>query len=282
MTKTIQPGYFVSLEKSEKDLIPNKPKTKNNMRLLFKLSGISIAFVFLAFTVFLIINIRSVQTTSHKTAVVMGEKILANNMVYFANRLSIEYGQLILKVGDLEGRKGVSLKHNYKLIDEISFDLGIDAGIFVREGDDYLRISTTIADNAGNRAVDAFLGTGSAAYSSIHSGQGYSGEADILGKNYLAEYRPIFTENGKDVIGILAVGKEMATIGKTINSNTVRHIKKIAAAAFTVFLASIAVYALGCKFILPRHINSDILREKSKGSGGLAKRLTVIGKVEWK
>jgi methyl-accepting chemotaxis protein len=143
------------------------------------------------------------------------------------------------------------------LIDEISSDLGIDAGVFAREGDDYLRISTTIADNAGNRAVGAFLGTGCAAYSSIHSGQGYSGEADILGKNYLAEYRPIFTENGKDVIGILVVGKEMATIGKAINSNTVRHTKKIAATAFTVVMASIAVCVLGYKFILLSPVNSE-------------------------
>jgi methyl-accepting chemotaxis protein len=251
MNKTIQSGYFAPLY-----------KTKNNMRLLRKITSISIAFVFLAFMVFSIISIRYVQTTSLKTAVVMGEKILANNMVYFANRLSNEYGQLSLKDGDLKGQKGVSLKHNYKLIDEISSDLGIDAGVFVREGDDYFRISTTITDNAGNRAVDAFLGTGNAVYSSIHSGQGYSGEADILGKNYLAEYRPIFTENGKEVIGILAVGKEMAAIGKTINSNTVRHIKKIAAVALAVFFASIAVYTIGYKFILSKAIEKGILKKR--------------------
>jgi methyl-accepting chemotaxis protein len=245
MTKTIQSGCFASIDNS-----------KNNMLLLRKLTVMSITFALLAFTVFSIINIRSVQTTSLKTAVAMGEKILANNMVYFANRLSIEFGQLSLNDGDLEGQKRDSLKHNYKLIDEISSDLGIDAGVFVRESDDYLRISTTIADNAGNRAVDAFLGTGSAAYSSIHSGQGYSGEADILGKNYLTEYRPIFAENGQDVIGILAVGKEIATIGKAINSNTVRHIKKIAAAAFAIVMASIAVCALGYKFILLSPANS--------------------------
>jgi hypothetical protein len=246
MTKTIQSGSFASIDNS-----------KINTRLLRKLSYIAIAFMLLAFAGFSVICIRSVQTTSLKTAVVMGEKILANNMVYFANRLSIEYGQLSLNDGDLEGQEGVSLKHNYKLIDEISSDLGIDAGVFARKGDDYLRISTTIADKAGNRAVGAFLGTGGAVYSSIHTGQGYSGEADILGKNYLAEYRPIFTENGKDVIGILAVGKEMATIGKAINGNTIRHIKKIAAAAFTIVMASITVCALGYKFILLSPANSE-------------------------
>jgi hypothetical protein len=162
MTKTVQSGYFAPSDKSEKDLIPNKPKTKNNMRLLRKLTSVSIAFVFLAFMVFSIISIRSVQTTS------------------------------------------------------------------------------------------------------------------------FAEYRPIFTENGKDVIGILAVGKEMTTIGKTINSNTVRYIKKIAAAAFAVFLASIAVYTIGYKFILSKPVEQGILKKIPEYKGGPAKRLTVSGKIEWR
>jgi hypothetical protein len=70
----------------------------------------------------------------------------------------------------------------------------------------------------------------------------------------------------------LAVGKEMATIGKTISSNTVRHIKKISAAAFAVFLASLAVYALGYKFILLNYAHSkpNLHREMPKG------------KVEWR
>jgi methyl-accepting chemotaxis protein len=261
----------------------NKTEKKSrNIGLLIKLSSISITFVLLAVMIFSIISIRSVQTSSLETAVIMGKNKLSGDMVHFAHRLLIEHGQLSLNARDLEGDDGVSLTYNYGLIDELSSDLGIAATIFVRDGDDYRRISTSIIDNSGKRAVDTFLGTGSAAYPSIRARKSYSGEAVILGKKYLTEYRPVLAGNSNDVIGILFIGNEMTTIEEVIESNTVRQIIIIAVIALAILLASVAVNAVSYKFILLRPINSatDMLREISEGEGDLTKRLTVKSRDE--
>ena len=257
-------------------------KKAGHISLLIKLSSISVAFVLLAISIFSVISIYSVRTSSLGTAIIMGEGKLSDDMVYFTHMLSLEYGQLSLKDGDLEGQEGVSLKYNYKLIDEISAELGIAATVFVRDGDDFRRISTSIVDNEGKRAVDTFLGKGSAAYPAIHSGKRYSGKAVILGKNYLTEYRPIFSANGKDVIGILFIGNEMTVIQNEIVDNVAKQIKIIALIAVTLLLAAIAVNALSYKLILINPINSTsaMLKEIAEGEGDLTKRLAVSSRDE--
>jgi len=250
--------------------------------LNIKLLGIAIAFMLLAIVIFSIICVRAIQKSSLEIAFIMGKSKLTSDMAHFAYKLSIEYGQLSLKDGDLEGRGDVSLKYNYTLIDEISSELSMAATVFVREGDDFRRISTSIVDNAGKRAVDTFLGKGSAAYPSITSGKGYSGEAVILGKKYLTEYRPVFAENKKDVIGILFIGNEMATIENVMASHTMSQIKLIAIIAASILLSSIVINTLSYRFILLKPINSAtaMLKEISEGEGDLTKRLTLSSKDE--
>jgi methyl-accepting chemotaxis protein len=262
----------------------NKHANEKGIRfgLLLKLLCISVTFVLLAITVFSIISIRSVGTSSLETAVLMGKSKLSGDMKYFSHRIELEYGQLILEDGELKGQDGVSLKYNYKMIDELSSDLGIAVTIFAREGNDYRRISTSIVDKEAKRAVDTFLGTGSAAYPSIQSGKSYSGEAVILGNNYLTEYKPVLAANGRDVIGILFIGNEMTGIQALIAHNTSKEVRLIAVIAVVFLLASVVVNALGYKFILLKPINATtgMLREISEGEGDLTKRLTISSKDE--
>jgi len=257
-------------------------KNSGSVGLLIKLSSISIAFVLLAISIFSVISVRSVESSSFETAVIMGKNKLANDMIHFSYRMSAEYGQLSLVNGDLVNKEGVSLKYNYALIDELSSELNIAMTVFVRDGDDFRRISTSIVDNAGKRAVDTFLGKGSAAYPSMRDGKAYSGEAVILGKNYLTEYRPIVDEKSKAVIGILFIGNEMTAITQIIHANIVKEIKTIALLASAILLAFVVVNALSYKFVLLRPLNSAtaMLREISEGEGDLTKRLTVTSRDE--
>jgi len=259
----------------------NDKKTRH-IGLMIKLSSISVAFVLLAISIFSVISIRSVRTSSLETAVIMGKNKLAGDIIHFTHRLETEYGELSLKDGDLIGENGVSLKYNYDLIDELSKDLGIAATVFVRDGDDYRRISTSIVDNAGKRAVDTFLGTGSAAYPAIRAGKSYSGEAVILGKDYLTEYKPVVEAKSKEIIGILFIGNEMTAITDVISGNTTRQIEIIALIAVSLLVAAVAVNVLSYKFILLNPINSAtaMLKEISEGEGDLTKRLTVTSKDE--
>jgi len=257
-------------------------RKKRRIGLLIKLSSISVAFVLLAILILFVISISSVHKSSLQTAVIMGKNKLTSDMIHFAYRLSHEYGQLSIKDNDLEGNEGVTLKYNYKLIDELSVELKIAATVFIKDGDDFRRISTSIVDNAGKRAVDTFLGKGSAAYPAISSGEEYLGEAVILGKKYLTKYSPIFAAKSKEVIGILFIGNEMATIEGIIAGNIRNQIKTIAVIAFSILLASVAVNTLSYNIILLKPINTatSMLKEISEGEGDLTRRLSLSSKDE--
>jgi methyl-accepting chemotaxis protein len=243
--------------------------------LNIKLLSIAVSFMLLAIVIFSVISVRAIRQSSLETAVVMGKNKLEGDMALFGHRMQVEYGQLTLKEDYLEAQDGTSLKYNYNLIDELSSDLGIAATIFVKDGEDYRRISTSIVDKAGKRAVDTFLGKGSAAYPLIQNGKSYSGEAIILGNNYLTQYNPIFALNGRDVIGILFLGNEMTKIEKIINDNVVTQIKIIAVIAVVILLTSVFVNTVSFKFILLKPINSatGMLMEIAEGEGDLTKRL---------
>jgi methyl-accepting chemotaxis protein len=260
MTKTIQSISVASLHRPEKDidllkLTENKKNKLRNTALIIKGSAITIVCVLLAIIVFSIFSIHSMHTTGLKPAINIGINKLENDMAFFENRLSTEYGQLKLIGGNLIGQEGISLKNNYKLVDEISSDYDIAATVFARNGNDYRRISTSIADNAGKRAVGTFLETDNAAYPYIQSGSSYTGKDAILGKNYLTEYRPIFAENGKEVIGILFIGKDMTTIEKAVNANIVKYIKRMAVFTLAVLLAYITVSLIVRNIIRRESIN---------------------------
>ena len=250
--------------------------------LLVKLSGISTVFILAALVVFSIFSIRSVQTSSRETAVLMGGNKLSSDFLHFDERISREYGQLRLSDGDLIGENDNSLKYQYDLIDKLSSDLNIVATVFIRENNDYRRITTSIVDSEGKRAVDTFLGTGSAAYPSIQAGRSYTGQAVILGRNFLAEYHPIFAPNGRDVIGILFIGIEMTDIDAVISRNSAQQIILIVIIAVITLLALIGVNMLSFTFILLRPIKTvtGMLRELSEGEGDLTKRLTVSSRDE--
>jgi len=260
----------------------NSNKKSGRLGLQLKLSSISIIFMLLAIIIFSIISINSIQKSSLETAVIMGKNKLSGDIIHFAHRLNVEYGKLSIVNGNLTGEDGTSLNYNYTLIDELSSDLGIAATIFIKDGEDYRRITTSIIDNAGKRAVDTMLGTGSAAYPSIRSGKGYSGEAVILGKKYLTEYRPVFAADGKDVIGILFIGNEMTAINKVISNNVVGQIKIITIIAVIILLVSVLVNTMSYRFILIKPINTaaGMLMEIAEGEGDLTKRLNVKSKDE--
>ena len=229
------------------------------MRLLAKLmgiSGITALSLLLAIVVFSVIIVLSVRSSSMETAVIMGKDKLTGDMVYFEDLIFNEYGRLSLHDGKLVGQDSVSLEYRYELVDKLSSGMGIVATVFVRKGNDYRRISTSIVNESGERVINTFLGTGSAAYPSVHAGNEYSGNAVILGRDYLTHYRPIFASNNRDVIGILFIGMEMTKIGQTISQNTAAHVNQIIIIALIILLVLIAVNTLSLDLILVKPIRT--------------------------
>ncbi|WP_286800699.1 methyl-accepting chemotaxis protein [Oceanicaulis sp. UBA2681] len=107
---------------------------------------------------------------------------------------------------------------SHEMIDSVGRQTGQTATLFIwsEAENDFFRRTTNIVKPDGNRAVGTPLGAGSV-YDSMMAGQGFRGQATILGKDYFTAYQPVFTPEG-ETIGILYVGVEKAAIIATRNT----------------------------------------------------------------
>jgi len=225
---------------------------KEGMRIgiLIKMSSITIVIVLLTVIVLSLTGILTMKSVSLKTAVLMGKEKIKGDIESFKLMIKDEHGDLRLRNGDLVDQQGNSITHNYEIVDKASEMMNILATIFISDQSDFRRITTSIKDDSGNRAVDTFLGNKSAAYPNIREGKEYIGNTVILGKNYLAAYYPLFQPNTKDVIGILFIGTEMSAIEKTISQNSGIAVKIILIIAAALIVIAILLTSWGSKRII--------------------------------
>jgi hypothetical protein len=97
------------------------------------------------------------------------------------------------------------MNNNFDLVDEVQKQTGAVATIFVKNGDQFVRVATNVKKDDGSRAVGTILDPKGKAIESIRKNEAYHGEADILGKAYVTAYEPI-RDADKNVIGIYFVG----------------------------------------------------------------------------
>ncbi len=93
---------------------------------------------------------------------------------------------------------------NSTMVDDIKAAKGCGATLFLREGDNYVRVSTTVMLE-GKRAVGTALDARGKAYKKITKGEPFYGVVDVVGKKYDAGYEPIKDASGA-VIGAYYIG----------------------------------------------------------------------------
>lgn len=82
------------------------------------------------------------------------------------------------------------------------------ATIFVRDGEDYIRISTSLKKEDGSRAIGTRLDRTSVAWQQVSKGEVYRGLATLFGHRYITQYQPV-TDGSGSVIAVLFVGVEI-------------------------------------------------------------------------
>jgi hypothetical protein len=97
------------------------------------------------------------------------------------------------------------MNNNFDLVDEVAKQAGGTATIFVKSGDEFVRVATNVKKDDGSRAVGTILDPKGKAIASIQKNEPFYGEVDILGKPYITGYEPILTPT-KSMIGIYYVG----------------------------------------------------------------------------
>src|SRR5262245_28139552 len=91
------------------------------------------------------------------------------------------------------------MNNNFQLVDEVVNQAQGTATIFVKHGDEYVRVATNVKKDDGSRAIGTILDPKGKAIESIKKGEAFYGEVDILGNPYITGYKKI-RDSSKNVI----------------------------------------------------------------------------------
>ncbi|KAA8557637.1 Methyl-accepting chemotaxis protein PctB [Pseudomonas extremaustralis] len=97
------------------------------------------------------------------------------------------------------------LNNDFDEVDEFKDTSGGVATVFVRSGEDFIRISTSLTKQDGSRAIGTALDHQHPAYQRLLAGQSYVGRAVLFERSYMTQYTPVRDAAGK-VIAVLFVG----------------------------------------------------------------------------
>jgi methyl-accepting chemotaxis protein len=117
--------------------------------------------------------------------------------------------------------KGEVINNRPDEVDEFSSGTGAIATVFVRKGEDFLRVATSVKDDKGQRALGTALGQDHPARSSLLGGNPWAGLVSLFGKSYFTSYSPIKGKSGQ-VIGATFIGldasAELASLKKEVKA----------------------------------------------------------------
>jgi hypothetical protein len=96
------------------------------------------------------------------------------------------------------------INNNYDVVDAVRKAHNATATVFVKDGDEFVRVSTNVLTPEGKRGVGTLLAHNKA-YESVSKSEPYCGPVDVLGTAFDACYHPIKDASGK-LIGVSYIG----------------------------------------------------------------------------
>lgn len=96
------------------------------------------------------------------------------------------------------------INNNFDVVDALRKSAQATATIFVKDGDEFVRISTNAVTPEGKRGVGTLLAR-NPAYTALSKGESFCGPIDVLGTAFDACYGPLKDAGGK-VVGASYVG----------------------------------------------------------------------------
>ncbi|NUT74317.1 methyl-accepting chemotaxis protein [Pseudomonas sp. C1C7] len=97
------------------------------------------------------------------------------------------------------------LNNNFKEVDQFKQMTAGVATVFVRSGEDFIRVSTNVSKQDGSRAIGTVLDHANPAYARLMAGQSFVGRSLLFERFYMSQYTPVRDSSGK-VIAVLYVG----------------------------------------------------------------------------
>ncbi len=149
--------------------------------------------------------------------------------------------------------EGKAIEQDFSKIDNFVNNMNLQATVFVKSKEQFVRIMTSILDEKGERATGTLLDSSGEAYRALSSGKSYIGEADILGKAYITKYSPIEDGNG-NIVGCYFVGKPIDEINQ-LEQEGIINILKIASILLLLFI----ILSLAVSYLIGSTIANPIL-----------------------
>ena len=257
-------------------------KILGKIGLQTKIVGLSSIVLILAILVTQIMGIMDMHRLSLNTALTMGARALTGYKYFLETRVEEEYGRLRLVNNQLVDQRGNSIANDFSVVDYVSNMVNTQVSISVRDGNNFRRISTTLINDVGRRDVGTTLTQDNRALAPLLRGETFLERTLIRGVENFAYYSPIFAENGRDVIGFLAVATEMGTIFGLIGDGVRHQVREAIVISMIILLIGILLLLFSCRMMLIKPISKavNMLKEISEGEGDLTKTLHVSGEDE--
>jgi len=104
---------------------------------------------------------------------------------------------------------GMLVNGDFSEVDTFHQQNGGVATIFMRKGDDFERVTTSVKKEDGERAVGTLLSRDSVAYPLMLRGGSYTGRAALFGKHYMTHYEALKNGAG-EVVGVIFIGFDLS------------------------------------------------------------------------
>ncbi|MBU6249058.1 MAG: Cache 3/Cache 2 fusion domain-containing protein [Xanthomonadaceae bacterium] len=131
---------------------------------------------------------------------------------WFPGEFSIDASQVVA-IGDRDTpvlRSGSQpLNLDFTLPDRFTAERGATATVFVRSGDDFVRITTSVKKKDGGRAVGTVLDRSHPAWVKLLAKESFTGYATIFGTQFMTRYDPVLDPRQR-VIGARYVGLDVS------------------------------------------------------------------------
>jgi methyl-accepting chemotaxis protein-2 (aspartate sensor receptor) len=233
-------------------------------------------FIMISVTTSRMLEARAVEATEHDLRGVMNmidmfDKASSSQAAIFGKLFQSEFtGKFVidsshtLPAGALTAP---TLLNNDKVVngdfafpDHFSAQTGGVATVFAASGDDFIRISTSVKKEDGERAIGTLLDHAHPAYALLRAGQNFVGPATLFGKQYMTRYEAIKGDDGK-VVAVLFVGVDI-TADLNAMKDKIRSIK-VGETGYFYVLNAAPGKAFGELLVHPTIQGRNLLEEKS-------------------
>ena len=216
-------GFFRSLSISNKLLIIILPVILISFVLLGEISGRKVKEKLREETIHqlqgTVASLSEMVTIANESTIHDVDGKMNSLLHIFNGKFALDAGKTV-RAGEVDTPalrcNGVTVNLNYDYVDRFSeFNTKSVATVFVRNGEDFVRVATSLKKEDGTRAIGTPLGNAHPAYATLMRGEAYHGKARLFGHYYMTKYVPI-RDAGSAVIGALFVGTNIDSVVEKI------------------------------------------------------------------